>query len=645
MMTSTEATASAPAKTVARSAPAACHRLRSIEIVGGFLDGERLEFSTGLNCLIGARGTGKTTLLELVRFALDALPNPRLDPSIRRRLDSLVEQNLGGGRVLLEIETKDGLRYRVSRAAGEEPIVLSADGSPTDIRLKAGGLFKADIYSQNDVESIADQSRSQLALIDNFEPEQIQRVSAEVEQVERSLAANAGALIPVRQQVAALTEELAALPEVAEKLKGYAEGAGGENEPVNKAHALKALRDREKRAVDEARQALNEHRGQLDQMTGRLGSRAASLFPQDLHAGPNAKHIDRVKSEFVEAGSEIDTLLGEAARRIDRALRAVEESARALASAHNEQELEFRKVVEQHQAAQSQAAERSQLERRRNELLGKQRQRDELKERHAALLTERERLAQRLSELRDRRFQVRQAIVDRINDALAPAIRVTLVQSGDPQPYLDKISDALRGARLKHNVVAQKLVNAFWPADLVAVVQARDHKRLIDEAELNAEQADRVIATLSDSPALLELESVELIDLPRVELKDGDEHKDSATLSTGQKCTTILPILLLDSDNPLLVDQPEDNLDNRFIYECVVEKVREIKARRQLIFVTHNPNIPVLGDAERVFVLDSNGARGRVEKRGDVDACKGEIVTLLEGGEDAFKERRRRYAY
>lgn len=78
-------------------------------------------------------------------------------------------------------------------------------------------------------------------------------------------------------------------------------------------------------------------------------------------------------------------------------------------------------------------------------------------------------------------------------------------------------------------------------------------------------------------------------------------------LSTGQKCNTILPILLLDSDNPLSIDQPEDNVDNSFVFDSVVKNVRQVKRRRQLIFVTHNPNIPVLGGAEKVVVLDSNG--------------------------------------
>ena len=122
-------------------------------------------------------------------------------------------------------------------------------------------------------------------------------------------------------------------------------------------------------------------------------------------------------------------------------------------------------------------------------------------------------------------------------------------------------------------------------------------------------------------------------------MKDGDCYKDSSELSTGQKCTAILPILLLDSDNPLLVDQPEDNLDNRFIFEAVVDSIRKIKTRRQMIFVTHNPNIPVLGDAERVFVLNSNGTSAHKVNEGSVDHCKTDIVTLLEGGEDDLSQR------
>jgi len=207
------------------------------------------------------------------------------------------------------------------------------------------------------------------------------------------------------------------------------------------------------------------------------------------------------------------------------------------------------------------------------------------------------------------------------------------------------LENGLRGARIKHGVVAQKLVNAFWPAELSEVIRHGDTAPLIDKAELNAAQAEKVMATLSGSELLFDLETVELLDRPRIELKDGDTYKESLSLSTGQKCTAILPILLLDSENPLLVDQPEDNLDNGFIYGTIVDSLRNIKRQRQLIFVTHNPNIPVLGDAERVFVLESDGRCGRKIKEGTVDQCKDKIVALLEGGEEAFKQRKERYAY
>ena len=77
----------------------------------------------------------------------------------------------------------------------------------------------------------------------------------------------------------------------------------------------------------------------------------------------------------------------------------------------------------------------------------------------------------------------------------------------------------------------------------------------------------------------------------------------------------------------------------------IVNSIRKVKSRRQLIFVTHNPNIPVLGQADRVFVLASDGRHGRIARVGTVDDCREDIVTLLEGGRDAFMERKERYGY
>src|SRR5574340_183693 len=160
------------------STPPRSHRIRSVSVIGGFLDGLRLELADGLNCFIGGRGTGKTTVLEFVRFAVDALPSRDEDSDELRRIESLVEQNLAGGRVQVEFQTKNGLRYVVSRSWGEEPVVLTTDGQPTELTLKYGGVFRADIFSQNEVERIADRTTSQLVLIDRFQADAIAEIDS-----------------------------------------------------------------------------------------------------------------------------------------------------------------------------------------------------------------------------------------------------------------------------------------------------------------------------------------------------------------------------------------------------------------------------------------------------------------------------------
>ena len=115
----------------------------------------------------------------------------------------------------------------------------------------------------------------------------------------------------------------------------------------------------------------------------------------------------------------------------------------------------------------------------------------------------------------------------------------------------------------------------------------------------------------------------------------------------------MLLILLLESDAPLIVDQPEDDLDNRFITEGVVPRMREEKRRRQFVFSTHNANIPVLGDAELIIGLSASGeadsgkANIAPEHIGSIDAppVRELVEDILEGGKTAFETRRLKYGF
>ena len=630
---------------IASSVRPSSHRIVSVSIIGGFLDGLRFEFLPGLNCFIGARGSGKTTVVELIRYALDALPDRETHAAECKRIETLVESNLAGGRVQVAIETRDGLQYVISRVAGEDPLVLTPDGKATDITLKTSGLFRADIFSQNEVESIAERNTSQLLLLDSLDADSINNVNAQIALVRSDLEANANQIVPLQGRIAAMGEELATLVGVEERLQKFAAESSQDAQEINRAHTLKSLRDRERRILADEADFLRQFEQSLLGFQGKVRQHALALADPDVLAGPNAALIKNSLRLFDECGGGVDWLAREVTIRIAKALDQLKVSARELNELHKEQELAFRQTIERHQHAQSQAAERSQLERRRNDLLAKQRQREAWQGQLASLQSQRTRLLNRQSELLDERFALRAAVAKRINDHLAPTICVTVNQAGNPERYLRLLEESLKTARVRHLTVSQRICSAFCPHTLADVIRQRDVARLVENAELGIEQAEKVLTALSTTEFLLKLDMVPLLDLPSIQLRDGGRYKDSSALSTGQKCTTILPILLLDSESPLLIDQPEDNLDNRFVFEVIVDIIRKAKSGRQMIFITHNPNIPVLGDAERIFVLDSDGATSHKACEGNVDECKTSIVTLLEGGEDAFKARKVRYDY
>src|SRR5438552_5227271 len=97
------------------------HRLRSLKIEGGFLDGCTFEFADQLNCLIGGRGTGKTTVLELIRWVLDQPSTQNGRGKEAEKLERLIKTNLGSGTARAKIETAEGAIYLVERSVGEEP--------------------------------------------------------------------------------------------------------------------------------------------------------------------------------------------------------------------------------------------------------------------------------------------------------------------------------------------------------------------------------------------------------------------------------------------------------------------------------------------------------------------------------------------
>jgi hypothetical protein len=121
-------------------------------------------------------------------------------------------------------------------------------------------------------------------------------------------------------------------------------------------------------------------------------------------------------------------------------------------------------------------------------------------------------------------------------------------------------------------------------------------------------------------------------------LKDGG-------LSDGQRNTVVLSLLLGHGEGPVIIDQPEDELDSDFIYHELVPVISQVKRRRQIIFATHNPNLPVNGDAEFVYALKTECGRGMPRAQGGLDRkdVKDAVLDIMEGSDKAFLRRQEKY--
>jgi ABC-type Na+ transport system ATPase subunit NatA len=169
------------------------------------------------------------------------------------------------------------------------------------------------------------------------------------------------------------------------------------------------------------------------------------------------------------------------------------------------------------------------------------------------------------------------------------------------------------------------------------------------------DEASMILERLGEAPIKWALERAALHDLPRLQvtraLSDGRGgtrylHRDFAKLSLGQQQSVLLALMLSsESGRPLIIDQPEDNLDGEFIYTTLVPVLRRAKERRQVIIVTHNPNVAVLGDAEQILVMKAFNDRGEIVARGSIDhseTCDA-ACAILEGAREAFLRRAKMY--
>jgi len=646
--------------------------LESIEVVQARYMGRSQPFVVNLNpwlnAIIGGRGTGKSTLVEFCRIALrrdDELPDV-LTPEFEKYGNAYGNRDEGGlltaDAQLRVVYRKNGARYRVQwnpsgavdaireEVEGSEGIWQSAQG---EVRQR----FPIRIYSQKQIFHLAREPLALLRVVDEASAVDrrswLERWEAEER---RFLALRAKA----REIEAGLAEEprlRGELDDVKRKLAIF--------EEAGHAEVLKAFqrRTRQQRTV-----------GPWEEDWSNAGERlrevAAEIVPDPLESTnfnldrPEDADLHERASQVRARLDEIRNALEQLAEQVDRVLagwrRDTEDSSWRIAvqTARDAYENLRKRLAEEgagDPAAYGELVQRRQtIEQRLKDLSDRRNQVEKLREDANASLERLGRIRRELTE--SRRSFLENVLKDN------RYVRIQVV----PYGARETVEDELRGLLQRGSgdfekdigsVDGRGLLGELYEdgADAASVERGlTDLRRTIHDIADGWHDptflGDRRFAT---HIAKLPPETLDRLDLwfPEDSLEvqyntigDGQRFRSIQEGSPGQKTAALLAFLLSYGEEPLVLDQPEDDLDNHLICDLIVTQLRDAKRHRQIIVVTHNANIVVNGDAELVVALAARGGETQMECAGGLQEknVRKTICEVMEGGTDAFKERYRR---
>lgn len=260
-----------------------------------------------------------------------------------------------------------------------------------------------------------------------------------------------------------------------------------------------------------------------------------------------------------------------------------------------------------------------------------------------------------LSDTRQKVYELRKAVALHLSAQIGEKVRINVLAMGDSGSWLDCIRACLNETRWRDAVdlqIPDAAIEQFGTPYLALLAALNKHHPFGGQPDSPANDANgqlRLMMVRSMKSTFLDrLHESErsLDDAVLICLADQGVSRPLGELSLGQRSVAILELALLSVSNmPVVIDQPEDDLDNSYVFGELVQTLRKVKYQRQLILVTHNPNIPIGGDADQVLVMRSDGAHAWAEESGAVDrvAIRHHLLQTLEGGRRAFELRRTRY--
>jgi ABC-type cobalamin/Fe3+-siderophores transport system ATPase subunit len=655
-------------------------RVLGIQIAGAttsFFQDVTVAFAENLTCIIGVRGSGKSTLVESLRYVFgynrtlaDLGP---LEKPIRERQ----VKNLEGSLIRIPYRMKNG-EVRVLQATFDAKSdystrVYSSSGELLDVvDVEQSGDYPLRLFGWSEIETLGQSPAKQRELLDRLMPEVFPLLKRR-EQVRGELSKNTA---EIKKLIEELRIAFSASNQVVTRFKEYQADLAALNSPVVQAYfaQLDSVRSRISVVSAIAANAIEIRTGVrglcATQLTSGIDTLIAAASPAipdwysnvlvpaiDLHAAENS--VMNAVREIIGGLDAFDSRLNEYNACLDQELKQIRDNLqKSFAGDANMQRIFDLRANAERRLVESSTA------RHRYLIIWDNLQRT-LAVRDA-LVTSLEDVQTHIAATRKKHNA---AVESTLNSYLPTSMKVSIEflpnrDNGNFGKLLQEVFGAKGNQPKRIRAIVQQCTT---PLQFARMIKERNMTTLVgttidDDGVKHTfkpedgthclerfriiehhEQAD--VDILADGVGLsfvLELQDLCFDDHAAILLNDGPVNKKSP----GQRSSAMLPLIALAEETPLIIDQPEDNLDKRLIGNVLMRVLASLKEKRQIVVCTHDPNILVGGDAEQVVVLEAeNDRRATVANHGSIDNedIVATVVDLLEGGADAFAARHRRY--
>jgi len=634
-----------------------------------------LEFNPQYNAIIGGRGTGKSTILEYLRWALCDEPRPDDDlPEYQNKRDKLVRQTLTDLKGNIQVDfIVNGVPHSVRRNSANNELLLkigTGNFEPckvSDVR----SLLPIQAYSQKQLSNVGVRLEELNRFIHSPIRQELAEMRSDMEEVVSETRTAYLALQRFRQLQTDVANDEKLVQSLSEQITAARKELTGIGEQEQVVLAKKPAYERESEIIEVWKNELSNARNVV--ATLKEGLKSTVVADGGLEGLPNRELVSRLSKEV----GGLFEKLSRSADQFAADINAVDDAASPLATVQRELQTAHSQYDVAYEAAKAKStthaskleafnALEQQLKNARTRLTSKK---NEIAS-FGKPETEFSALREKWHNLQSNQYSLLHQQCQNLTSLSENQIRATLKKASSVNDIATKLKSILAGSNIRGNKIEALLEmvtdaadpaiqweNALKEFELLMLAASRATNGfvapatpLISGAGFTAQDIEK-LARKATPEAWLELALTPLKDTPIFEYRVREsEYIAFADASAGQQATALLWVLLNQPGPPLVIDQPEDDLDNKVMPQTA-EKLWQAKQRRQIIFSSHNANLVVNGDADLLICCDYRVAGeqsgGNVKLKGAIDIAeiRHEIAAVMEGGKEAFRLRKDKYGF